>query len=170
MEGLALDVFYTKAFVSFAPDLPEGVLRTFNLEANPGANLKSVAHRCYLREVAFKWELTKETINLPLSCLQGGSSASSLSVPVSAQVASPSDHYDIADRLHDAAPSIYTYYICYHFTSLQGAVPPPTACGLGKPNPAKFTHRTMAKVVWTITPSIILTVTAVPSLALLPHL
>ena len=40
---------------------------------NPGANLKSISHRCYLFEVAFVWELTKETIVLPLGCLQGGS-------------------------------------------------------------------------------------------------
>ena len=39
---------------------------------NPGVNLKSISHRCYLREVAFEWELTKETIFLPLTCLQGG--------------------------------------------------------------------------------------------------
>ena len=39
---------------------------------NLGANLKSISHRCYLREVAFEWELTKETIKLPLGCLQGG--------------------------------------------------------------------------------------------------
>jgi len=36
------------------------------------ANLKSISHRCYLFEVAFVWELTKETIVLPLGCLQGG--------------------------------------------------------------------------------------------------
>ena len=41
---------------------------------NPGANLKSIAHRCHLREVACVWELTKETIYLPLGCLQGGAS------------------------------------------------------------------------------------------------
>jgi len=39
---------------------------------NPGANLKSISHRCYLFEAAFLWELTKETIDLPLGCLQGG--------------------------------------------------------------------------------------------------
>ena len=39
---------------------------------NPGGNLVSISHRCYLREVAFGWELTKETIYLPLGCLQGG--------------------------------------------------------------------------------------------------
>jgi len=27
---------------------------------NPGANLQSTSHRCYLREAAFEWELTKE--------------------------------------------------------------------------------------------------------------
>ena len=37
---------------------------------NPGANLKSRSHRYYLREVAFVWELTKETIYMPLGCLQ----------------------------------------------------------------------------------------------------
>jgi len=40
---------------------------------NPGANLKSISYRCYLEEVAFVWALTKETIHLPLGCLQGGS-------------------------------------------------------------------------------------------------
>ena len=35
------------------------------------ANLKSISHRCYLREVVFESDLTKETIHLPLSCLQG---------------------------------------------------------------------------------------------------
>ena len=35
-------------------------------------NLESISHRCYLREVAFVWELTKETIFLPPGCLQGG--------------------------------------------------------------------------------------------------
>ena len=39
---------------------------------NPGANLKSISHRCHLREVALESELTRETIFLPLSCLQGG--------------------------------------------------------------------------------------------------
>ena len=41
---------------------------------NPGANLKSISHRCHLFEVAFVWELTNETIHLPLGCLQGGTS------------------------------------------------------------------------------------------------
>jgi len=39
---------------------------------NPGANLQSISHRCYLREEAFEWKLTKDTIYLPLGCLQGG--------------------------------------------------------------------------------------------------
>ena len=39
---------------------------------NPGAQLKSISHRCYLPEEAFEWELTKDTINSPLGCLQGG--------------------------------------------------------------------------------------------------
>ena len=37
------------------------------------ANLKSITHRCHLTEVVFVWELTGETIHLPLGCLQGGS-------------------------------------------------------------------------------------------------
>ena len=40
---------------------------------NPGENLKSISHRCYLREVTFELELTGETMYLPLGCLQGGS-------------------------------------------------------------------------------------------------
>ena len=39
---------------------------------NPWANLKSISHRCYLREVAFEWEWTKETFYLLLGRLQGG--------------------------------------------------------------------------------------------------
>ena len=39
---------------------------------NPGANLKSISHRCHPILVAFVWELTKETIYLPLGCHQGG--------------------------------------------------------------------------------------------------
>jgi len=39
---------------------------------NLGANLKSISHRCHPILVAFVWELTKETIHLPLGCLQGG--------------------------------------------------------------------------------------------------
>ena len=42
---------------------------------NPGANLKSISRRYYLREAAFEWELTTETIYLPLGCLQGGAAA-----------------------------------------------------------------------------------------------
>ena len=36
------------------------------------ANFKSISHR-HLEEMAFIWELTKETIHLPLSCVQVGS-------------------------------------------------------------------------------------------------
>ena len=39
---------------------------------NPGANLKSISHRCHLREVAFVWEMTKKNTCLPRGCLQGG--------------------------------------------------------------------------------------------------
>ena len=40
--------------------------------AEQRANLESTPHRCQLFEVAFVWELTKESIHLPLCCLQGG--------------------------------------------------------------------------------------------------
>ena len=39
---------------------------TLHHGGNPGAILKSISHKCYLFEVAFVWELTKETIVLPL--------------------------------------------------------------------------------------------------------
>ena len=39
---------------------------------NPGANLESISHSCYLREVEFEWDLNKETIYFPLGFLQGG--------------------------------------------------------------------------------------------------
>jgi len=48
------------------------------LPPHPGvelsANLESISHRCHLEDVAFVWELFKETNDLPLSCLQSGSS------------------------------------------------------------------------------------------------
>ena len=39
---------------------------------NPGANLKPIYHICHPILVAFVWELTEETIHLPLGRLQGG--------------------------------------------------------------------------------------------------
>ena len=39
---------------------------------SPGANLKSISHICHPILVAFVWELTKESIDFPLGCLQGG--------------------------------------------------------------------------------------------------
>jgi len=38
----------------------------------PRANLESISHRFHPILVAFAWELTIETIDLPLGCLQGG--------------------------------------------------------------------------------------------------
>jgi len=43
-----------------------GIQVTLHPGGNPGANLKSISHKCHLFEVAFVWELTKETIVLPL--------------------------------------------------------------------------------------------------------
>jgi hypothetical protein len=39
---------------------------------NPGANIKSISHRCCLFEVVFVWELTTETIVLPPGSFQDG--------------------------------------------------------------------------------------------------
>jgi len=50
----------------------EETSRQYHPGGNTGANLKSTSHRCYLWEVVFEWELTEETIYLPLNCLQGG--------------------------------------------------------------------------------------------------
>ena len=47
-------------------------MEAYHPEGNPGANLKSISHRCHLILVAFVWGLTKETASLPLGCLQGG--------------------------------------------------------------------------------------------------
>jgi len=49
-----------------------GCARNGHPGGNPGANLKSISHRCHPILVAFVWELTKETIYLPLGCLRGG--------------------------------------------------------------------------------------------------
>ena len=44
-------------------------------ENRPGvelrAKLKYISHKCHLFEMTFVWELTKETIHLPVGCLQG---------------------------------------------------------------------------------------------------
>ena len=56
---------------------------------NPGANRKSISHRCHLILVAFVKELTKETIYLPLGCLQGGNRNS---LRLCTHPPDPSDH------------------------------------------------------------------------------
>ena len=49
---------------------PSKLTQVFLPGGNPGVNLKSLSHRCHPIMVAFVWELTKETIYLPLGCLQ----------------------------------------------------------------------------------------------------
>ena len=41
-------------------------------ECESWANLKSISQRCHPILVALVWNLTKETMMLPLGCLQGG--------------------------------------------------------------------------------------------------
>ena len=55
------------------------ILLVLHPGGKPGANPKSISHRCYLFGVAFVWQLTQETIVLPLGCLQGGPSSLQLS-------------------------------------------------------------------------------------------
>ena len=55
------------------PVADKPALLPYHPGGNPGANLKSISHRCHPILVAFVWELTEETIDLPLGCLQCGS-------------------------------------------------------------------------------------------------
>ena len=66
--------------VSCCEETVEACARLCHSGGNPWANIQSISHRCYLFEVAFVWELTKETIHLPLGCLQGGNAARSLCI------------------------------------------------------------------------------------------
>ena len=74
--GTALQFGVEVAILSRREVARSGVLEECRWTTHPGvelrANLKSISHRCHLFEVAFVWELTKETIHLPLGCIQGG--------------------------------------------------------------------------------------------------
>ena len=51
---------YVQELVEGEGDVPEsGKVQSIHPGGNPGANFKSISHRCYLFEVAFAWELTK---------------------------------------------------------------------------------------------------------------
>ena len=54
---------------------PTPHVHPFHPGFNQGANIESISQRCHPVLVAFVWELTKDTINLPLGCLQGGEMA-----------------------------------------------------------------------------------------------
>ena len=43
-----------------------------SLKVTHGQIFSQLPYKCYLEEEAFVWELTQETIVLPLGCLQGG--------------------------------------------------------------------------------------------------
>ena len=74
--------------------------RICQLTLDSWANLKSITHRCYLFQVAFTLELTKEIINLPRGCLQGRLSPrpESGSGPVSPE-AGPTTHQFQVDNI-----------------------------------------------------------------------
>ena len=63
---------WIESLFAFRVVIPEPPRPPSHPGGNPGANLKSIFHSCYLREEAFECELTKETIDLPLGHLQGG--------------------------------------------------------------------------------------------------
>jgi hypothetical protein len=50
----------------------EGMMAMLHPGVKLRANLKPISHRCPLVKVAFVWELTQETMHLPMGCLQGG--------------------------------------------------------------------------------------------------
>ena len=56
----------------------------------------SISHRGHLFEVAFVWELTKESMHLPPGCLQGGSS-SKCGVFLPSEAGPPHHHDDQVD-------------------------------------------------------------------------
>ena len=62
---------YDKYEVTRRCSPPRTGLQGCHLGLESRAYLKSIFYRCHLLVVAFVWELTKETIHLPLGCLQG---------------------------------------------------------------------------------------------------
>ena len=64
---ISLNPVHTFFSVSLLASLPGACLfiMQHHPAGNPGVNIKSVSHRCLLREVSFEWESTKETIYLP---------------------------------------------------------------------------------------------------------
>ena len=67
--------------------------------AHPGdnskANPKSIFHRCHPILVAFVLELTQDTMDLPLSCMQGGGE-----LPCAASLRSPPRNLEQANNAH----------------------------------------------------------------------
>jgi len=71
-KGANDDNFFVKSVMLTLEDISYFANQVHHPRGNPEANLKSISHRCHPILVAFVWELTKETIYLPLGCLQGG--------------------------------------------------------------------------------------------------
>ena len=78
-----------------------------------------ISRRCYLFEAAFEWELTRETVHLPLSCLQGADPpARSAQVPP-AQLTRHLIAASIYDK-YSAGPSVVPFFTrwCFKMTSM----------------------------------------------------
>ena len=74
IQGQGLDPLPVKVLLLLLADSGGQVtllLLLYQPEVEWGGNLKSISHRCYFFEEASVYELTKEAIHLPLSCLQG---------------------------------------------------------------------------------------------------
>ena len=65
-----MDPNYVPTFEAAIKNPEQAMSQVLAMVSHPGGNLwanpKSISHRCYLFEVAFVLELTKETIDLPL--------------------------------------------------------------------------------------------------------
>ena len=70
VQVLGVQVFDFRGSICLS--LPEAMGRGCHPVVELRANLKLISHRCRLFGMAFVWALFKETIHLPLGCLQGG--------------------------------------------------------------------------------------------------
>ena len=65
-------VRFAKCLIRNAGERRKPMFLLATLEVAKGQILSQISQRCHPILVAFEWGLTKETIYLPLGCLQGG--------------------------------------------------------------------------------------------------